>query len=41
MQTLENMNQAVSLQTEQTFRSDFNFKRDLPENLVCARCNCA
>jgi starch phosphorylase len=33
MQTLENMNQAVSLQTEQTFRSDFNFKRDLPENL--------
>jgi starch phosphorylase len=33
IETLENMNQAVSLQSEQTFKNDFNFTRELPENL--------
>ena len=31
--TLEAMQSAVSLQSEQSFRSDFNLNRDLPENL--------
>src|SRR5215213_8825796 len=31
--TLEAMQSAVSLQSEQSFRSDFDLNRDLPENL--------
>ena len=30
-----NMQSAVSLQPEQSFRDDFDFRRDLPENLRC------
>ena len=29
-----NMQSAVSLQSEQSFRHDFNYQRELPENLV-------
>ncbi len=32
-ETLETMQSAVSLQTEQSFKSDFYYKRELPENL--------
>jgi hypothetical protein len=32
-ETLENMAQAVSSRTEQSFKTDFSFKRELPANL--------
>jgi hypothetical protein len=32
-ETLERMHSAVSLQTEQSLKTDFFYKRELPENL--------